>query len=128
MSGEYHEPRDLLSPKTLDVKRAIDSMREELEAVDWYRQRLEVATDPELKAILDHHQAEEVEHFAMLLEWLRRNDETFGEQLKTYLFSTAPIVEVEDEMERGGEARGADEARPELDSRRRTVGSLKVIP
>lgn len=128
MSGEYHEPRDLLSPKTLDVKRAIDSMREELEAVDWYRQRMECTSDPELKAILDHHQAEEVEHFAMLLEWLRRNDETFGEQLQTYLFSKAPILDVEDAAEGGGGEVDNGAAAPSLNSRRRTVGSLKVKP
>ena len=99
MAGEFHEPRERLSAESIDVKRAIDSMREELEAVDWYRQRMQAATDPSLRAILDHHQREEIEHFAMLLEWCRRNDADFAEQLKTYLFTEAEIVAVEEEAE-----------------------------
>ncbi len=95
MGSEYHEPRDQLSEASIDLKRAIDSMREELEAVDWYRQRMQAATDPELRAILDHHQREEVEHFAMLLEWCRRNDGDFEEQLREYLFTERPILAVE---------------------------------
>src|SRR5690606_39058879 len=82
MSTELHEPAEHLSDELKDLKRAIDSMREELEAVDWYRQRAEACRDPRLKAILDHHQREELEHFAMLLEWCRRNDKDFDEQLR----------------------------------------------
>ena len=130
MAGQFHEPRESLSEKSLDVKRAIDSMMEELEAVDWYRQRAQGARDPELRAILDHHQREEVEHFSMLLEWVRRNDPDFAEQLRTYLFTEDDVLEVEEastgegESEAGGEATPADgPARRE--SRRRTIGGLK---
>lgn len=123
MSTELHEPAEHLSDELKDLKRAIDSMREELEAVDWYRQRAEACGDPRLKAILDHHQREEIEHFAMLLEWCRRNDKDFDEQLRTYLFTQADILAVEeaDEAPGGG-------PRPEIEApheHRRTVGSLK---
>lgn len=121
--AELHEPREHLSDAVLDMKRAIDSMREELEAVDWYRQRMNVAADPELRAILQHHQREEVEHFAMLLEWCRRNDADFAEQLRTYLFTERPILEVEEEEEGGGRAREPAPGRP-----RPTLGSLKGDP
>ncbi len=120
MASEYHEPRDRLSERSIDIKRAIDSMREELEAVDWYRQRMQVATDPELRAILDHHQREEVEHFAMLLEWCRRNDADFAEQLRQYLFTERPILEVEEAEEAGPPPSPPVKAPPQ-----RTIGSLK---
>lgn len=97
MGTEYHEPREALRPKTVDIKRAIDSMKEELEAVDWYRQRAEATQDPKLRAILDHHQREEVEHFSMLLEWVRRNDEAFEAQLREYLFTDRDILSVEED-------------------------------
>lgn len=119
MGTEYHEPRERLSEHSIDLKRAIDSMREELEAIDWYRQRMQAATDPELRAILDHHQREEVEHFAMLLEWCRRNDADFAEQLRDYLFTERPIVSVEEE------SAGQQKASAERAVRRATVGSLK---
>ncbi|MGD9638026.1 MAG: encapsulin-associated ferritin-like protein [Alphaproteobacteria bacterium] len=92
MSGEIHEERSKLSTKTLDVHRAINSLMEELEAVDWYNQRADVASDPELKALLEHNRDEEKEHAAMLVEWLRRNDEGFGNELKSYLFKTGSII------------------------------------
>lgn len=124
--AELHEDRQQLSAATLDIKRAIDSMREELEAVDWYRQRREVATDPELRAILDHHQREEVEHFAMLLEWCRRNDPDFAEQLKDYLFTERPILEVEEEATDGGAPPSPEPSA--VADRRPTLGSLKGEP
>ncbi len=119
MANEFHEPRERLSEHSLDVKRAIDSMREELEAIDWYRQRMQVASSRELRDILDHHQREEVEHFAMLLEWCRRNDADFAEMLREYLFTDRPILQVEEAAE-GGDGQGAavDE------SRRRTIGRI----
>lgn len=142
MAGEFHEPREQLSEGSLDTKRAIDSMMEELEAVDWYRQRMQAAGNPALRAILDHHQREEVEHFAMLLEWVRRNDADFDDQLRTYLFSRGDILEVEEAAETAEEdgaerpAAGAPRqeqadiaeeehslARPR--ARRRTLGSLR---
>ena len=90
-----HEKRDDLTTAVLDEKRAIDSLREELEAIDWYNQRREATDDPELKAILTHNMNEEKEHAAMLLEWLRRTDEEFDGQLRDYLCSDKPITELE---------------------------------
>ncbi len=83
-----HEERNKLSEKTLDMTRAIDSLREELEAVDWYNQRADACTDENLKKILVHNANEEKEHAAMLLEWIRQNDTNFAKELKEYLFST----------------------------------------
>jgi len=91
-----HEPAQALSPQTLDMHRAIVSLIEELEAVDWYQQRVDACRDPALKAILAHNRDEEKEHAAMLLEWLRRHDPQLDEQLRTYLFTDKPIVEVEE--------------------------------
>lgn len=83
-----HEERSKMSEKTLNLTRAIDSLREELEAVDWYNQRADACTDENLKKILIHNANEEKEHAAMLIEWLRQNDENFAKELKEYLFST----------------------------------------
>lgn len=83
-----HEERSKLSEKTLDLKRAIDSLKEELEAVDWYNQRVDACTDENLKKILVHNANEEKEHAAMLIEWLRQNDDDFAKEIKEYLFST----------------------------------------
>jgi ferritin-like protein len=100
MSSEaLHEPVEKLSAATVDLHRAIVSLMEELEAVDWYSQRLEAATDPELRDILRHNRDEEAEHAAMVLEWLRRHDPAFDKQLRTYLFSTGNILEVEEKAE-----------------------------
>lgn len=96
MASELHEPREALGDDALDLKRAIDSMREELEAVDWYRQRMLACKDPALRALLDHHQREEIEHFAMLLEWCRRKDADFAEQLAAYLFREGDLTKIEE--------------------------------
>jgi ferritin-like protein len=74
------------------MHRAIESLKEELEAVDWYNQRVDVCTDEELKAILVHNRDEEKEHAAMILEWIRRQDPTFSHELKDYLFTEKPIA------------------------------------
>jgi len=95
MSTVYHESG--LSEETKAAHRALSSLIEELEAVDWYNQRADVAQDEELKKILIHNRNEEMEHAAMLLEWLRRKYPDFDEELKTYLFKTAPITEIEEE-------------------------------
>jgi len=87
----YHEPVDKLSDQTRNMHRAIVSLMEELEAVDWYNQHAEVCEDAELRAILKHNRDEEKEHAAMLLEWIRRNDPGFSKQLKDYLFSEKSI-------------------------------------
>lgn len=93
MSSEgLHAPRERLKPKTLAMHHAIVSLMEELEAADWYRQRADDCEDEALKKILLHNMREEIEHAAMVLEWLRRNDDTFAEQLKEYLFTDKDIA------------------------------------
>jgi ferritin-like protein len=101
----YHEPAAELSGATRELHRALASLIEELEAVDWYQQRVDVTTDEGLKAVLAHNRDEEIEHAAMTLEWLRRKLPKFDEELRTYLFTDAPITEVEE-----GEAGGDDGA------------------
>jgi ferritin-like protein len=86
-----HEPLDQLSEETLDMHRAILSLMEELEAVDWYNQRMDACKNAELKSILKHNRDEEKEHAAMVLEWIRRQDSVFDKELKDYLFTTKPI-------------------------------------
>ena len=88
----YHEPVEALSPKTRDMHRAIVSLMEELEAVDWYNQRVDACQDPDLRAILAHNRDEEKEHAAMVLEWIRRQDPTFSAEMKDYLFTDKPIA------------------------------------
>ena len=94
-SETIHEPIELLSEHTRNLHRSIVSLMEELEAIDWYQQRAEACTDEELKRILLHNRDEEVEHACMALEWIRRHDEVFDAQLRTYLFRDAPIAAVE---------------------------------
>ena len=88
----YHEPIEELSDETRDMHRAITSLMEELEAVDWYNQRVDACKDKELKAILAHNRDEEKEHAAMVLEWIRRQDPAFDKELKDYLFTNKPIA------------------------------------
>jgi ferritin-like protein len=88
----YHEPINELSDKTRDMHRAITSLMEELEAVDWYNQRVDACKNDELRAILAHNRDEEKEHAAMVLEWIRRNDETMNKELRDYLFTNTPIA------------------------------------
>lgn len=95
-SEGFHEPVELLTPEVIERHRAITSLMEELEAVDWYDQRVSATTDEELKSVLAHNRDEEKEHAAMTLEWLRRNDPKWDKMLRTYLFTDAPIVEVEE--------------------------------
>ena len=93
MSSEVlHVPREKLSQKTLNLHYAITSLMEEFEAVDWYRQRADDCDDPELKAILLHNAREELEHAAMVLEWMRRADTEIDEQLREYLFKDGSIT------------------------------------
>jgi ferritin-like protein len=91
----YHEPIEKLSPATRDLHRAILSVMEELEAVDWYQQRADATDDPQLRAILVHNRDEEKEHAAMTLEWIRRMDPKFDEMLRKYLFTSGDITAVE---------------------------------
>jgi hypothetical protein len=89
---ELHEAASDLTEATRDMHRAIVSLIEELEAVDWYQQRVDACKNPELKAILAHNRDEEKEHAAMVLEWIRRNDGAYSKEIKDYLFTTAPIA------------------------------------
>ena len=93
MSNEgYHEPVNELSDDTRDMHRAIVSLMEELEVVDWYNQRVDACKNPELQAILAHNRDEEKEHAAMVLEWIRRQDPTFSKELQDYLFTNKTIA------------------------------------
>ena len=91
-----HEDAKQLSDTTIDYHRAVVSLIEELEAVDWYNQRVDVCKDEGLKAILAHNRDEEKEHAAMLVEWLRRRDEALEHELRDYLFTDRPITEIEE--------------------------------
>ena len=103
MSSEsYHEPIELLSERSMNMHRAIVSLKEELEAVDWYQQRAEASTDAELSAVLIHNKNEEIEHAIMTLEWLRRNDPVVAANIATYVNSTGPITAVEEKAMAGG--------------------------
>ncbi|SMN10750.1 Uncharacterized protein COG3461 [uncultured Candidatus Thioglobus sp.] len=88
----YHEAEENLSQETKDMHKAIVSLMEELEAIDWYNQRIDACQDAELSAILTHNRDEEKEHAAMVLEWIRRKDKTLDKELKDYLFTEKPIA------------------------------------
>ena len=92
MAEHYHEPVQELSDETKNMHRAIASLTEELEAVDWYNQRVDACNDKELGAILAHNRDEEKEHAAMIIEWIRRKDPLFHKELKEYLFTEKPIA------------------------------------
>lgn len=101
-SATLHESD--LRPETVDRHRAIVSIMEELEAIDWYDQRVDAAHDDELKQILAHNRDEEKEHAAMAIEWLRRRDPKLNEHLRTYLFTNKPVLQIEAEQEHGEDA------------------------
>ena len=101
-SASLHENEQSLKPETIDRHRAVVSIMEELEAVDWYDQRIDAAIDPELKELLAHNRDEEKEHASMMLEWLRRRDPKLDEHLRTYLFTNKPLLEIEEEAESEG--------------------------
>lgn len=94
--SQYHEPVEKLDEKTMDITRALVSLKEEIEAVDWYNQRITASNNSDLKAILAHNRDEEIEHAAMIIEWLRRNADKWDEELRTYLFTEGPITELEE--------------------------------
>jgi ferritin-like protein len=123
----YENPSDL-STTTRDMHRALVSLQEELEAVDWYRQRADACADGELREVLLHNMREEIEHAAMVLEWLRRRDATFHEHLSTYLYTDVPITEAEEEATGKGGGDSDDEA-PSTNTKPGspglTIGSLK---
>ncbi len=94
---ELHEAASDLTQATREMHRAIVSLMEELEAVDWYQQRVDACKDPELRGILAHNRDEEKEHAAMTLEWIRRHDPAFDRELREYLFRDGSIVAHEHE-------------------------------
>ena len=123
-SEGYHEPIESLSGDVIDRHRAIRSIMEELEAVDWYDQRAKATSNAELRTILEHNRDEEKEHAAMALEWLRRNDPKMDEHLRTFLFKKGPIKEIEAEIKAGGgeEAAGGSDGSLGIGSLRKKPG------
>jgi len=129
MSSEsLHESAEAIGAEVIDTHRAIVSLMEELEAVDWYNQRAKATSNPELRAILEHNRDEEKEHAAMALEWLRRSDPKFAQHLKTFLFTDGPITEIEAEVvhgQGGGEAGAASEPGAAAGDGSLGIGSLR---
>ena len=127
MSSEsYHEPIELLSEPTKNMHRAITSLCEELEAVDWYGQRAEACSDPDLAGVLTHNKNEEIEHAMMTLEWIRRHNPVFDANLKTYLNTSGPITDVEKHKMAsggGGAASASSSSSPSLG-----IGSCRHRP
>ena len=105
-SAALHESVDKLTPEMIDRHRAIVSLMEELEAIDWYDQRVDATQDDELRKILAHNRDEEKEHAAMMLEWLRRHDAKLDEHLRTYLFKEGSVLAIE-AGQAAGDAEGA---------------------
>jgi ferritin-like protein len=120
-SAGLHEPAESLGEATIDRHRAITSIQEELEAVDWYDQRVAATKDGSLAAVLAHNRDEEKEHASMTLEWLRRHDPVLDRHLRTYLFTSDPITKVEAEAE--AEAGAESDSGPGDESL--GIGSLK---
>jgi hypothetical protein len=132
-STTYHEPSELLSEHSKDLHRAIVSLMEELEAIDWYQQRAEATQDLALRAVLEHNQDEETEHAMMVLEWLRRASPAFDAHIRTYLLKQGPITELEALAKRGTDGDVAD--RPSREGLSAGgpggslgVGSLRPVP
>jgi len=121
-STTFHEAEERLSPATRDMHRAIVSLMEELEAVDWYQQRMDATDDRELRDILRHNRDEEKEHAAMVLEWIRRHDAAFDTKLREYLFTEGSIVGRETALERQGASGNGHDASA---GTRPSVGSLR---
>jgi uncharacterized protein len=122
-SEGLHEPSELLDEATIDRHRAIVSLKEELEAVDWYDQRVTATKDPGLAAVLAHNRDEEKEHASMTLEWLRRHDAHLDQMLHRYLFTTEPVTEIETEPE--SEGQGSEDPSTAAGSGSLGIGSLK---
>ena len=128
-SETLHEDPERLGPEVVDRHRAIVSLMEELEAVDWYDQRAKATENAELRAVLEHNRDEEKEHAAMALEWLRRVDPKLDQHLRTFLFKNGPITEIEEEMKVAeGEGAGEAEASPSRDDGSLGIGSLRETP
>jgi ferritin-like protein len=119
----YHEAEARLRSETLDMHRALASLQEELEAIDWYQQRIDATGDPELRAILRHNRDEEQEHAAMVLEWIRRHNPEFDTRLRAYLFTEGSIVGREAAVE--GQVATAPNGGPAARGVAVSVGSLR---
>jgi ferritin-like protein len=113
-SASFHESLDKLSTTTQDTHRALVSLQEELEAVDWYQQRADACADDALRAILLHNMHEEIEHASMILEWLRRHHPGFDQHLRTYLFTSQTIVDIEEKEtgDQGQTETGLEKGKP----------------
>jgi len=122
-SQGYHEAEEKLSPETKNIHRALVSLQEELEAIDWYRQRADATENETLKAVLLHNMEEEVEHACMVLEWLRRNAPVFEKNLRTYLFQEQTITAIEEKE--AGTSGGAQASKQQPDRMGLTVGAMK---
>jgi uncharacterized protein len=126
MSSEnLHAPRERLSQDTLNLHFAIASLMEELDAIDWYRQRADDAEEETLKALLLHNMREEMEHASMLIEWLRRHNSDFERFLRTYLFTEGSILEAEASATGMGGAAGGPNVSGNSTGRGFTIGSLR---
>jgi uncharacterized protein len=121
-SEDLHVPREILSTESRLLHYAITSLKEELDAVDWYRQRADDIEEDELKQLLLHNMREEMEHASMVLEWIRRHNSDFAGHLQTYLFTDGPITGIEKAVEAG---QSAGDAPPSNRGSMVTIGSLK---
>ena len=116
-SATLHESPEVLGTEAIDRHRAIVSIMEELEAIDWYDQRAIASGDDELRAVLEHNRDDEKEHAAMALEWLRRHDAFLDAQLRRYLFTEGSITAIED---------ADDVSDDEVESGSLGIGSLRT--
>jgi ferritin-like protein len=121
-TSTLHEPSEHLTAQTIDIHRAIISLIEELEAVDWYNQRAEAAKDPQLQSVIEHNRDEEIEHACMTLEWIRRNVSKFDEALKLYVFTSGEITAID---ETAKEEKKEETTKPERRNLRLTIGEMK---
>jgi uncharacterized protein len=119
-----HESPEHLTAQTIDIHRAIISLIEELEAIDWYNQRAEAAKDPQLQAVIEHNRDEEIEHACMTLEWIRRNMSKFDAALKLYLFTSGEITAIEETVK---EENKEETTKPERRNLRFTIGEMKGV-
>ncbi|MEJ2325588.1 MAG: ferritin [Chromatiaceae bacterium] len=125
-SNTLHESTEELSEQTKELHRALVSLQEELEAVDWYQQRAEACSDSALREILKHNMREEIEHASMLLEWLRRRNGDFERTLGTYLYAEGSITEVEEQVASKSELQPAEaETAARRSGESFTIGKLK---
>ncbi|HKP84889.1 MAG TPA: encapsulin-associated ferritin-like protein [Blastocatellia bacterium] len=129
MGIAWHAPYELLKPETRDLARALHSLMEELEAIDWYGQRMDVTDDVDLRRTLEHNRDEEKEHAAMVLEWIRRHDQKFDQYLRQYLFTAGDVLAIEEASDSGGasEARSIAPHLPVTEASHTTQETLHVF-